>query len=154
MKEELDSEQVVFKLVYHFCKVRGPKVIVRFFAHEVPDLIPVLSYMELHSASPSCHWHFRYVLLTWLSLVIRLPFDLARFDDDGQRDLIVERLMALGFTYIKSAGAERDASAEFMARLFSRSEFTEQLLLKTLDMFFQHLSSSEPDAFFVPSMYN
>lgn len=35
-----------FKYLYYISKVRGPKVIVRWFSHEVSDLVPVMQLLQ------------------------------------------------------------------------------------------------------------
>ena len=47
-REEVPSplSQQAFRYLYLISKVRGPKVIVRWFSHEVADLEPVLRLLE------------------------------------------------------------------------------------------------------------
>ena len=35
-----------FKYLYYISKVRGPKVVVRWFSHEVSDLVPVMQLLQ------------------------------------------------------------------------------------------------------------
>ncbi|ORX70849.1 hypothetical protein DL89DRAFT_222500 [Linderina pennispora] len=59
----------IFGLVYLLCKVRGYKVVLRFFPHEVADIEPVFAALWYHTAKPDGKsWTTRYVLLIWLSL--------------------------------------------------------------------------------------
>ena len=46
---QLPSQQA-FRYLYLVSKVRGPKVALRWFSHEVSDLEPVLSLLEKQSA--------------------------------------------------------------------------------------------------------
>jgi hypothetical protein len=51
---------------------------VRLFSHEVADLEPLL--VTVQRLGMSTTWESRYVLLLWLSLTTRIPFDLERFN--------------------------------------------------------------------------
>ncbi|KAI9620590.1 hypothetical protein KEM48_008127 [Puccinia striiformis f. sp. tritici PST-130] len=86
--------QKLSHLLYFIVKVRGYKTIVRFFPHQVQDLSIVISTFGLvlpksdekgpnkivETFSDATLWHFRYILLLWLSLICMIPFDLSRFD--------------------------------------------------------------------------
>lgn len=43
--------QQAFRYLYTISKVRGPKVVLRWFSHEVADLEPVLSLLESQDSS-------------------------------------------------------------------------------------------------------
>ncbi|GAA6008247.1 hypothetical protein JCM10207_000052 [Rhodosporidiobolus poonsookiae] len=118
------------RLVYFVTKVRGAKVVVRFFPHETSDLsllLPLLSSTFSPSADPtpstssrsltSASWELRYLLLLWLSVVIRLPFDLARLGPDT-----AETMQRVGFEALALASKEGDAAQEVLARFYSRQD--------------------------------
>ncbi|GAA5989158.1 hypothetical protein JCM11641_002542 [Rhodosporidiobolus odoratus] len=116
------------RLVYYLTKVRGSKVIVRFFPHEASDLsllLPLLlsSYNPAEpstsssSALSSASWELRYVLLLWLSVVVRLPFDLARLDATASATM-----EQIGFEALRRASKEGDGGAEVLAKFFSRQD--------------------------------
>ena len=58
-----------FRYLYLLSKVRGPKVILRWFSHEVADLEPVLSLLESQDSTDS------EVLLTEPQTVLCKYFD-------------------------------------------------------------------------------
>jgi len=96
---------------------------VRFFPHQVEDLSTALSCLS-PSADPavlaSIEWAYRYVVLLWLSLIIKIPFGLVRFDDgdafpvqenSGTGELetataTVQKLENLGKKYLQFPGME------------------------------------------------
>ncbi|GAA5944447.1 hypothetical protein JCM10213_002657 [Rhodosporidiobolus nylandii] len=135
------------RLVYYVTKVRGSKVIVRFFPHEVADLsllIPLLSAAYLPDAASTsssvslsaASWELRYVLLLWLSVVVRLPFDLTRLDQrTGQT---VERL---GYEALRRASKEGDGGVEVLARFYSRQDAPLDNLLKACEDVFSAAES-------------
>ncbi|GAA5864093.1 hypothetical protein JCM8547_005133 [Rhodosporidiobolus lusitaniae] len=129
------------KVIYHYTKVRGSKVLARFFPHETSDLsllIPLLSTTFTPSSnatipSPlsSASWQLRYILLLWLSVAIRQPFDLQRLDSRAG-----ERVELLGFEAVKRASKEGDGAAELLAWYFSRQDVPLDRLLAASESVF------------------
>jgi tubulin-specific chaperone D len=71
------------------------------------------------SAQEILYWEIRYVLLLWLSLVSKIPFDLSRFDEpDGQGTF--NKLIKIAKDSIGKSGLEREAAANLLARLYAR----------------------------------
>ncbi|KAL8784134.1 MAG: hypothetical protein Q9195_009158 [Heterodermia aff. obscurata] len=75
-------------LLYTLCKVRGYKVIVRFFNNEPRYLEPMLSTFNALNANGNLDgdrnaigvppsWEERYIVFLWLSHLILTPFDLS-----------------------------------------------------------------------------
>lgn len=71
------------------------------------------------AAHPS-QWALRYVVLLWISLVCRIPFDLEQFDEPGHKGRTASMLEATGKLYLDYAGLERDAAAVLLSRLYMR----------------------------------
>jgi hypothetical protein len=78
-------------------------------------------------------WETRYVLLLWLSLVCRIPFDLTRLDSSDAATVrlsvcvrhvtiqtLAENLISLGKSLLSATGKEREGSGELLARLLTR----------------------------------
>jgi tubulin-specific chaperone D len=130
-------------LLYNYVKFRGHKTIgtsiffhpsvaadtkyssVRYFPHEIADLSIALDFMTredspIHDRRDNQEWALRYVSLLWLSLVVRIPFDLALFDPEDQPDKSANTIQALGENYLAKAGLERTAAAILLSRLFMR----------------------------------
>jgi tubulin-specific chaperone D len=126
-------------LLYMYIKFRGHKTIsrcsfvglkakyqytvsVRYFPHEVADLSIALDFI-LAPDSPTqqnWQWELRYVVLLWLSLIVRIPFDLSLFDPENQPHKSANALQSVGEKYMSKAGPERTAAALLLSRLFMR----------------------------------
>ena len=65
-----------FRVVYTLSVVRGYKTIVRYLPHEVHDLEPTLHFLLAIDQEDLSLWYARYVLCIWLSIIVRVPFDL------------------------------------------------------------------------------
>ena len=154
----LPLPQAICKLLYTLCKIRGPKVISRFFNNEPRHLEPMLAaFQEWSSTSPvekkgqtlKCNplsWEERYVMLLWLSHLMLTPFDLASVSSE---DLSVEstpqeidlpvslpsialRVIAISVENLKSPSKEREAAVALLARLALRPDMRQAGLLKAL----------------------
>ena len=80
--------QALCKVLYTFCKIRGPKVISRFLSNEPKHIVRLLEALEswvevssgpksgTRSTSPAFAWEEKYILLLWLSHLLLAPFDL------------------------------------------------------------------------------
>lgn len=64
-------------------------------------------------------WDVRYITLLWLSLVVRLPFDLAQFDKDSPGTTF-HTIESIGKRFIARAGLDRETGALVLARLYAR----------------------------------
>ncbi|KAJ2828087.1 hypothetical protein FBU31_003002, partial [Coemansia sp. 'formosensis'] len=133
----------VFELVYMLCKVRGYKVVLRFFPHSVADVEPVLATLWRHTANlATSSWTARYVMLVWLSLLSMVPFDLESIDsgianlppldsstfgntqpssENGGKAL-VDLWVELGQFYLRRPGCDMEGAAVMLARLLSRKD--------------------------------
>uniref|UniRef100_A0A8D3BVJ2 Tubulin-specific chaperone D n=1 Tax=Scophthalmus maximus TaxID=52904 RepID=A0A8D3BVJ2_SCOMX len=90
-----------FKFLYIISKVRGHKIFMQLFPHEVADLKPVLDLLSRQDPKDSETWETRFMLLLWLSMTCLLPFDLSRMDghleSDGSmaREPTMDRILAI-----------------------------------------------------------
>ncbi|TDL17863.1 ARM repeat-containing protein [Rickenella mellea] len=111
-------------LMYSYIKFRGYKSITRYLPHEVSDLSIALGYM-LSPQSPvqnPTQWAMRYIVLLWLSLICRLPFDLAQFDDDGSIGKTALDLELVAKSNLAKSGLEREGAALMLSRLYMRQD--------------------------------
>jgi tubulin-specific chaperone D len=99
-------------------------VAVPFFPHQVSDLEVAVKFMEryrFHRDNVGGHWVVPYLMLLWLSLICRLPFDLANFDDSGSTNgLTAQRIEKIGQTYLDKAGIDKDSAALLLSRFYTR----------------------------------
>ncbi|KAJ2061087.1 hypothetical protein GGH13_006674 [Coemansia sp. S155-1] len=133
----------IFELVYILCKVRGYKVVLRFFPHSVADVEPVFATLWRHTANPGgSGWTARYVMLIWLSLLSMVPFDLESIDSGitnlpplnpstssnvqassaSSGKALVDLWIELGQFYLRRSGCDMEGAAVMLARLLSRKD--------------------------------
>ncbi|KAJ3091882.1 hypothetical protein HK102_012932 [Quaeritorhiza haematococci] len=96
----------LFRVLYVLTKVRGYKT--NIVDHKAFNL-----------------WETRYVLLLWLSLICRIPFDLRIVDSGTGSDesvTIVDRIMSMCKSFLSSAGKEHEGAALLLARLLTRKD--------------------------------
>ena len=55
--------------------------IVRFFSHEVGDVLPAIRYLRLQLDKGPTYWKVRYIMTIWLSLLALVPFSLTDITD-------------------------------------------------------------------------
>ncbi|KAI1003472.1 hypothetical protein K3495_g4733 [Podosphaera aphanis] len=90
--------KAICQLLYRFCKVRGEKVIIRFFSTETKHIEVILSALEQRGPKEQrisseiitgdeereekWAWEEIYISLLWLSQLILAPFDLESISSD------------------------------------------------------------------------
>ena len=116
----------------HLIKVRKAKVVVRHFPHEVADVEPVLSLLELQVPGED-HWETRYVLLLWMSMLVLIPFDMARFDSGQEKLPLMERILNVIKRYLGVTSRCQDAAAFLASRFLTRPEIVRLHLPAFLD---------------------
>lgn len=108
---------------------------MRLFPHQVEDLstaIFCLSPVAGLAAHRSNEWPYRYVVLLWLSLITKIPFDLDRFDEAGGAGggwvsasggsmTTAQTLEYIGKKYLEYAGMEGVGASLLLAGLYTRS---------------------------------
>ncbi|KAJ2671260.1 hypothetical protein IWW42_003522 [Coemansia sp. RSA 1085] len=123
----------IFDLLYILCKVRGYKIILRFFPHGVVDIEPVFATLWLFSADLNATaWQSRYILLIWLSLLAMIPFDIESIDSGianlpaissiSSNQSLIERWIGLGKLFLGKSGCEMEGAAVMLSRLLSRKD--------------------------------
>ena len=135
----------LMSVLYLFCKTRGYKSIVKFLPHDVSDLEPVVHMLHSQDRSDFKTWQTRYGLLIWLSILVRVPFDLSSIDssllqtDDTSEsyETLVTQLVVLGKTYLSDSGATRDAAAIMLGQLLTRPDMSSTSQKNYLESFFE-----------------
>uniref|UniRef100_A0AAX7VUP0 Tubulin-specific chaperone D n=1 Tax=Astatotilapia calliptera TaxID=8154 RepID=A0AAX7VUP0_ASTCA len=128
-----------FKFLYVICKVRGYKIFMQLFPHEVADVQPVLDLMSRQDPSDSETWETRYMLLLWLSMTCLIPFDLSRLDghlesDGGKaREPIMDRILAIAKSYLVVSDSARNAASVLVSKFVTRPDVKQKRLGDFLD---------------------
>ncbi|KAK7939149.1 hypothetical protein WMY93_002475 [Mugilogobius chulae] len=128
-----------FKLLYTVCKVRGYKVLMQLFPHEVADVQPVLDLLLRQDPKDNETWETRYMLLLWLSMTCLIPFDLFRLDghmehDGGHaRESTMDRILAIAKSYLVVSDTPRDAASVLVSKFMTRPDVKQKRLGDFLD---------------------
>uniref|UniRef100_A0A8C9P525 Tubulin-specific chaperone D n=1 Tax=Spermophilus dauricus TaxID=99837 RepID=A0A8C9P525_SPEDA len=116
---------LAFKFLYIITKVRGYKVFLRLFPHEVADVQPT--------------WETRYMLLLWLSMTCLIPFDFSRFDGnlltqpEETRVSTMDRILRIAQAYLAVSDKARDAAAVLVSRFITRPDVRQRRMPGFLD---------------------
>lgn len=117
----------VFKFLYNLIKVRGFKSISKRFPHDTDKLKPLVDLLEKQDELASKkNWETRYVLTVWLSIVVLVPFDLAKFDDGTQDIPLADRIFNLLLKNLGSHDSCQHATAFCLAKFLTRSDVNKQ----------------------------
>ncbi|XP_061830382.1 tubulin-specific chaperone D-like [Nerophis lumbriciformis] len=128
-----------FQFLYIICKVRGYKIFMRRFPHEVADIQPVLELLSRQDPTDTETWETRYMLLLWLSMTCLTPFDLSRLDghlesEGGQaREPIMDRILAITKSYLAVSDSSRDAASVLVSKFMTRPDVQKKCLRHFLD---------------------
>uniref|UniRef100_A0A8D3D3D2 Tubulin-specific chaperone D n=1 Tax=Scophthalmus maximus TaxID=52904 RepID=A0A8D3D3D2_SCOMX len=128
-----------FKFLYIISKVRGHKIFMQLFPHEVADLKPVLDLLSRQDPKDSETWETRFMLLLWLSMTCLLPFDLSRMDghleSDGSmaREPTMDRILAIVKSYLVVTDSPRNAAPLLVSKFMTRPDVTQKHLGAFLD---------------------
>ncbi|KAK7003235.1 tubulin-specific chaperone D [Biomphalaria glabrata] len=139
----------VFTYLYLITKMRGFKYVVKLLPHEVSDMEPLLTLIELQDPNDHELWETRYMLLVWLSIVCLIPFDLKRLDsnlnqgDGNVKAKTMDRIMTICKTYLSVNDKSRDAAGYLMSRFLTRPDVKQVLLPQSLDWMMQILKTSD-----------
>ena len=117
-----------FQLFQRLVACVGAKSISRFFPTEVLWLSKVLDWSEKQTPDDSKSWHTRHVLLLWLSMAVKTPFHLRKFDSESGVKTS-ERIYTLIDKYIKVSDKSRDSAAILAANFLSRPDIIEEQYL-------------------------
>ncbi|ODQ66318.1 ARM repeat-containing protein [Nadsonia fulvescens var. elongata DSM 6958] len=116
------------KVFYTLCKVRGAKIVCRFFSSDITQLVNIITWLENQVPNKSTStfqstWEQRYVVLLWLSILILAPFELESFGQDTG-----ERVYNLSLNFLLIPGKERDAASMVLSKLVTRTDVKRKLL--------------------------
>ncbi|XP_074512596.1 tubulin-specific chaperone D isoform X2 [Sebastes fasciatus] len=138
-----------FKFLYIICKVRGYKIFMQLFPHEVADVQPVLDLLSRQDPKDSETWETRYMLLLWLSMTCLIPFDLYRLDghlesDGGKaREPTMDRILAIAKSYLLVSDSPRDAASVLVSKFMTRPDVIQKRLGDFLDWSLTTISQTD-----------
>ncbi|KAL1779263.1 tubulin-specific chaperone D [Sigmodon hispidus] len=130
---------LAFKFLYIITKVRGYKVFLRLFPHEVADVQPVLDMCTGQNPKDHETWETRYMLLLWLSVTCLIPFDFSRLDGNlptqpGEtRVPIMDRILQIAKSYLMVSDKARDAAAVLVSKFIIRPDVKQRKMASFLD---------------------
>lgn len=152
--------RAICMLLYTLCKVRGYKVIIRFFNNEPKYLEPMLAaYNALTNKqiSPqssetanvsSSSWEERYIVLLWLSHLMLTPFDLSSMSSERRESQLIalsgepklpdeiawiaNQCIRLSIYHLAEPSKEREAAALLLVRVALRPDMQQYALLQNL----------------------
>ncbi|KAM6175778.1 tubulin-specific chaperone D isoform 2-T2 [Erethizon dorsatum] len=130
---------LAFKFLYIITKVRGYKIFLRLFPHEVADVQPVLDMISDQNPTDHETWETRYMLLLWLSMTCLIPFDLSRLDGNlgtqaGQAQMpIMDRILQIAESYLLVSDKARDAAAVLVSKFITRPDVKQRKMAGFLD---------------------
>ncbi|XP_037593059.1 tubulin-specific chaperone D isoform X4 [Cebus imitator] len=139
---------LAFKFLYIITKVRGYKIFLRLFPHEVADMEPVLDLVATQNPKDHETWETRYMLLLWLSVTCLIPFDFSRLDGNlvtqpGQtRMSIMDRILQIAESYLVVGDKARDGAAVLVSRFITRPDVKHSKMAGFLDWSLCNLARS------------
>ncbi|NXJ70314.1 TBCD protein, partial [Rostratula benghalensis] len=139
---------LAFKFLNIITKVRGYKIFLPLFPHEVGDLQPVLDMLVDQDPKDSETWETRYMLLLWLSMICLIPFDLARFDgniisEEGHARMpTMDRILNIAKCYLVVSDKARDAAAVLVSKFIVRPDVRQKRMADFLDWTLSMLTKS------------
>ena len=90
------------------------------FVYRISQFIDVLIHTHTHTHTHTTPqtWETRYILLLWLSIIVIIPFDLARMDGHSRPGEmgVVDRIMSVAKGYLNVGDKCRDAAALLLAK--------------------------------------
>jgi hypothetical protein len=112
----------VGKCVYALSKVRGYKVVTKFFPHEAIDLEGCLLLLALTLPSNYESWELRFALFLWLSVLLLVPFNLASLDNKEDGQPLIDRLVRVCEGALSESSRTREPAALSLSRLLTRAD--------------------------------
>jgi hypothetical protein len=110
------------KCVYTLSKVRGYKVVTKFFPHEAIDLEGCLLLLALTPPSNYDSWEARFALFLWLSVLLLIPFNLSSLDNKEGGQSLIERLVFVCESALSESSRTREPAALSLSRLLTRAD--------------------------------
>nr|CAB3266849.1 tubulin-specific chaperone D-like [Phallusia mammillata] len=145
----VDQFHCAFKYIYLLTKVRGHKIMIRKFPHEVSDLEPVLEMLSRQSVHDQNTWETRYMLLLWLSMICLIPFNMKKFDVPenigGKKQSVTERILEFGKMYLTMSSDNcQEAAVLLLAKFVTRPDIYKDQLSTLVNWCMDKLENNDP----------
>lgn len=102
------------------------------------DFEPVLQMLEKQDKDDCNNWETSYVLLLWMSIIVKIPFHMSRLDsfdsaDGGGKKTVMERVLNVCKSYIHSSSYFMTPAAFLTSHYITRSDIKDSFLSDFLD---------------------
>uniref|UniRef100_A0A9J2PD52 Tubulin-specific chaperone D n=1 Tax=Ascaris lumbricoides TaxID=6252 RepID=A0A9J2PD52_ASCLU len=131
-----NASTVAMKFLSHIAKVRGYKHFLSLLPHEVCYMEKVLVCMEKYSDSNYSEkdHEVHYVLLLWMTILCKNPFDFNRFDSSSERPSTVQRIIRAVMPYLYTPISKfHPVAALLLATVVTREDARAKLLPSTVE---------------------
>ena len=121
-----------FQLIHRLVSCIGAKAVCRYFPTEVLWLTKLIDWSERQNPTEPHSWQTRSVLLLWLSMAVKTPFHLRKFDSKDmteKQDSVSHRIYRLIDIYLKVSDKSRDSATHLAANFLSRPDIIEEEML-------------------------
>lgn len=102
---------------------------------------PVLQLLENQNKECISHWEASYVLLLWMSIIVKIPFHMSRLDsfqNEGEtQKTVIERLLFICKNYILASSYFMNPAAFLTSHYITRSDIKDKHLENFLDWIFE-----------------
>lgn len=112
-----NNENQIADAFYQFVRVRGTKTICNCMSSDIMLLTYITDRIK-HAED----WELRYFLLLWLSVLVLVPFPLAKI-----RGTLPDDIYSISTTCLNTGSKELDAASVLMARFLSRVDCSSYL---------------------------
>uniref|UniRef100_A0A0R3RS82 Tubulin-specific chaperone D n=1 Tax=Elaeophora elaphi TaxID=1147741 RepID=A0A0R3RS82_9BILA len=127
-----DISNVAFTLLAHLSKVRGYKVFLSLLPHEMKYMEKVLSSLE-RCANSTVDMDSRYILLLWMVILCKNPFDLSKFETKDGRN-VLERIVSITVPYLYlNIDRCQHSAALLLSLVVSREDARKKYVKKLVD---------------------
>ena len=124
-KQKLDH---IFHVMYTLCKVRGFKVISKFFPCKPEDFRSILKCFRGENMEDNETWESRYILLLWLSMAVLIPFDFWRLEyseKEKENSKILEIMIQDFLPCLQKLGKVSEGASVFLSKLIVRPDVSQ-----------------------------
>ena len=156
--ESVPLPRAICKILYVLCKIRGHKIISKFFSSEPQHLEEILNAYDAWSSNAvtsedsttEMTWEERYILLLWLAHLSLVPFDLKSMSSNrtlasaesvlpdafvwSRLPSVTQRLLFISFQSLGSFSKEQDATIILISRLTMRKDMFQLGLYRVVMM--------------------